>query len=141
MDDFVQQTRNTALDGGRIDRQAALRLLAADPDSLFEAADKIRRHFLGKGRIFLCFAFCRFFFCCLPLCRKAFGFFLAAKRGARYFFFQCGLLIAAVFAGKGYRAEKPVDIIRHIAKKSVDLLGNARGRPSRLCGLRNLYCI
>ena len=53
MDDFVQQTRDAILDGARIDRQTALRLLAADPESLFEAADQIRRHFLGN-RFDLC---------------------------------------------------------------------------------------
>ena len=53
MNDFVQQTRDMVLDGGRIDRQTALRLLASDPDSLFQAADEIRRHFLGN-RFDLC---------------------------------------------------------------------------------------
>ena len=45
---FLQQTRNEVLNGGRIDRPTALRLLSADLEELCRAADEIRRHFRGN---------------------------------------------------------------------------------------------
>ena len=47
MDTFVTQTRQAVIQGDRIDRQAALRLLDAEPSDLWQAADAIRRHFMG----------------------------------------------------------------------------------------------
>ena len=47
MDTTVQQAFTTILAGEPIDRSTALRLLAADQDSLWQAADALRRHFMG----------------------------------------------------------------------------------------------
>ena len=53
MDTLVAQTRQAVIDGGRIDRETALRLLETDHGDLWRAADDIRRHFLGD-RFDLC---------------------------------------------------------------------------------------
>ncbi len=47
MDTNLQQAQQTILNGGQIDRQTALQLLDADKNDLYQAADAIRRHFLG----------------------------------------------------------------------------------------------
>ena len=48
MDTIVQQALQTVLDGGQIDRATANALLSADKDTLYQAADQIRRHFHGN---------------------------------------------------------------------------------------------
>ena len=48
MDTIVQQALTTILEGGQIDRNTASSLLNADRDDLYQAADKIRRHFHGN---------------------------------------------------------------------------------------------
>ena len=53
MDTLVAQTKQAVIDGGRMDRETALRLLEADHSDLWRAADDIRRHFLGD-RFDLC---------------------------------------------------------------------------------------
>ena len=53
MDTLVAQTRQAVIDGHRIDRETALRLLDTDHRELWRAADDIRRHFLGD-RFDLC---------------------------------------------------------------------------------------
>lgn len=47
MDTTVQQAYETILAGKQIDRPTALRLLAADQQDLWQAADALRRHFMG----------------------------------------------------------------------------------------------
>jgi biotin synthase len=47
MDTTVQQAYSTILAGEQIDRPTALRLLAADQQDLWQAADALRRHFMG----------------------------------------------------------------------------------------------
>ena len=47
MDTTVQQAHETILAGKQIDRPTALRLLAADQQDLWQAADALRRHFMG----------------------------------------------------------------------------------------------
>ena len=53
MNTFLHQTRDAVLQGSRIDRSTALRLLSTDLDDLCAAADEIRRHFCGN-RFDLC---------------------------------------------------------------------------------------
>lgn len=48
MDTLVQQALDTVLGGGRIDRATASRLLDADKNDLYQAADTVRRHFHGN---------------------------------------------------------------------------------------------
>ncbi len=47
MDTIVQQAQTQVLEGGRIDRQTALQLLTCPQQELYQAADALRRHFLG----------------------------------------------------------------------------------------------
>lgn len=47
MDTIVQQALQTVLAGGQIDRETALQLSDANKEELCQAADAIRRHFLG----------------------------------------------------------------------------------------------
>lgn len=47
MDTTVQQACETILAGKQIDRPTALRLLAANQQDLWQAADALRRHFMG----------------------------------------------------------------------------------------------
>jgi biotin synthase len=47
MDTTVQQAQQTVLAGGFIDRPVALQLLGSDMEELGQAADAIRRHFMG----------------------------------------------------------------------------------------------
>lgn len=47
MDTIVQQVLQTVLAGGQIDRETALQLSDANKDELYQAADAVRRHFLG----------------------------------------------------------------------------------------------
>jgi len=44
----IIQAQQTVLEGGQIDRQTALQLLASPRQELYRAADAIRRHFLGN---------------------------------------------------------------------------------------------
>ncbi len=44
----IDHIRQAVIDGGRIDKETALGLLAAEPGELYRAADLIRRHFLGN---------------------------------------------------------------------------------------------
>jgi biotin synthase len=48
MDSTVQQAHETILAGGQIDRTFARQLLASNQEDLWQAADAIRRHFLGE---------------------------------------------------------------------------------------------
>jgi biotin synthase len=47
MDTIVHQALQTVLAGGQIDRETALQLSDANHDELYQAADAVRRHFLG----------------------------------------------------------------------------------------------
>ena len=47
MDRTVQQARDAILAGGQIDRPTALQLLSSTNEDLWQAADSLRRHFLG----------------------------------------------------------------------------------------------
>jgi len=47
MDRTVQQARDAILAGGQIDRPTALQLLGSTKEDLWQAADFLRRHFLG----------------------------------------------------------------------------------------------
>ena len=48
MDIIVQQAHTKILEGGRIDRQTAMQLLACPREELYRAADAIRSHFMGN---------------------------------------------------------------------------------------------